>query len=372
MAEFVPGRELSRRYYEQVVRSILDEHFPGLAYSAGLIGPGSEVLGFDTELSTDHDWAPRVVLYLEQGVREEMAATIHDVMAWQLPFTFNGYATQLTPHPDDPGATTLEVASSRPMIHHQVLTANLQSFVQAYTGIDLDAGPSLWDWLLVPEQQLRSLAAGAVFHDGLGVLSQMQAQLAYYPDDVWRYLLAAQWQRIGEEEPFVGRAGSVGDEVGSAVIAARLARDLMRLCFLLEREYAPYAKWFGSAFAQLSCAAELGPLLEALLQAGNWRARERQLGQVYTIVARLHNRRQLTPPIPESVSPFFSRPFLVLHGGRIADAVWAQIEDEAIRALPRGVGKVDQFVDNVAMLTDPARLRRLRWVYTEDGLSRAR
>jgi hypothetical protein len=29
-----------------------------------LLGNGSEVLGFDTELSTDHDWSPRVVLFL--------------------------------------------------------------------------------------------------------------------------------------------------------------------------------------------------------------------------------------------------------------------------------------------------------------------
>lgn len=46
MPEFVPGLELSRSFYEEVVRPLLDDAFPGLVHSAALLGPGSEVLGF--------------------------------------------------------------------------------------------------------------------------------------------------------------------------------------------------------------------------------------------------------------------------------------------------------------------------------------
>ncbi len=41
----------------------------------------------------------------------------------------------------------------------------------------------------------------------------------------------------------------IGDEVGSALIGSRLVRDIMRLCFLMEQTYAPYAKWFGECSA---------------------------------------------------------------------------------------------------------------------------
>ncbi len=41
----------------------------------------------------------------------------------------------------------------------------------------------------------------------------------------------------------------------------------MRLCLLLERRYAPYSKWLGSAFARLDVAEELTPSLRGALAA---------------------------------------------------------------------------------------------------------
>ena len=111
------------------------------------------------------------------------------------------------------------------------------------------------------------MVAGAVYYDGLGELTALRQALAWYPQDVWLYLLACGWQRIGQEEPFVGRAGAVGDDLGSALIAARLVRDVINLCFLLEKQYAPYPKWFGTAFQHLDCATAISPQLEKVLQA---------------------------------------------------------------------------------------------------------
>ena len=92
-----------------------------------------------------------------------------------------------------------------------------------------------------------------------------RAQLAYYPPDVWRYLLACQWEHIGQEEPFVGRTAEAGDDLGSRLLAAKMARCVMRLAFLLERRYAPYSKWLGTAFSRLETAAGLSAHLAAAL-----------------------------------------------------------------------------------------------------------
>src|SRR5262249_61098835 len=109
--------------------------------------------------------------------------------------------------------------------------------------------------------------AGRVSTDGPGQLTATRHRLRYYPRDLWLYRLAAQWDRIAEAEAFVGRAGSVGDELGSRLVAARLVHDLMRLCFLIERTYAPHSKWFGRAFARLRFGPGLAPILESVVGA---------------------------------------------------------------------------------------------------------
>lgn len=121
---------------------------------------------------------------------------------------------------------------------------------------DIDQEIELADWLTFPEQKLRTITAGEVFDDHIGV-EDVRRRFAWYPNDVWLYLLASGWNRIGQEEHLMGRAGLAGDEIGSALIASRLVRDIMRLCFLMERSYSPYPKWFGTAFRRLACAGEI-------------------------------------------------------------------------------------------------------------------
>jgi hypothetical protein len=115
-----------------------------------------------------------------------------------------------------------------------------------------------------------------MFHDGLDRLRATRAALAWYPDDVWLWLLGAQLQRISQEWAFVGRASETGDELGSAIVAARLVRELMRLCFLIERRYAPYSKWMGSAFAQLDVAKEIAGFFREACIASAYDERERR------------------------------------------------------------------------------------------------
>lgn len=359
---FIPGRELSARYFKEAVQPILQSSFPGLAYSAALLGHGSEVLGFDTPMSRDHNWGPRLDFFLPSLQSDELAASIRRVLGEQIPFEFLGYPTHFVESTNEPGTLLPAEPAGRP-IHPYLSILEWGAFLQHQTGRDMQDGPWLSDWLLVPEQILRSLAQGAVFHDGLGLLIPFQEALRWYPQDVWRYLLASQWARLGQEEPFVGRTGGVGDETGSQVLAARLSRDLMRLCLLLEQSYAPYPKWFGTAFSRLACAAEMAPLLANLLNATAWQARQDALNRACELAARLQNPLGLCPPVPETVTQFYDRPFRVIQGEEIGHILQESIHDPAIRALPFGVGKVDQWVDNTDILSAPERFRRLAAVY---------
>ena len=340
---FMPGLVLARHFYDEVVAPILDVALDGTPYSAALIGWGSDVQGFDTERSTDHAWGPRMQVFLGS---EDFRARVQDldaVLDQQLPETFRGHPVRFV-YPD--GAPP----------RHWVHLVDFQGFFTSQLGMDPADGLSARTWLMVTTQVLRELTEGAVFHDGLGLLEPYRAALAWYPDDVWRHVLACQWKRLSQEEHFVGRCAELGDEVGSAVLAARQVRDLMKLCLLMGGVYPPYSKWLGTAFAALPGAKELSPLLSNALVAGDAQERERNLCAAYETVARMHNELGLTEPLDPRVRRFHERPFLVLDAFRFTDALRESIGDPAIRALPT-VGAVDQYVDS-ADLGDPERLRR--------------
>ncbi len=258
MPAFIPGLQLSGTFYREAVRPILDVHFPGLIYAAALIGNGSDVLGYDTARSTDHGWGPRCWLLLPDADEETYRGPIDEALRSHLPHTFRGYPTNFR-HAAH-GSPLLEAISSGP-VNHQVVIAALPRFFIHRLGFDPMATITAVNWLVCPQQELIEVTRGAVFHDGFGVLTAARRRLAYYPHEVWRAMLAAQWQRISQEEAFIGRCGEVGDEIGAAVVAARLVREIMRLCFLMEQQYAPYSKWLGTAFARLSCGPALGPTL---------------------------------------------------------------------------------------------------------------
>ena len=249
-------------------------------------------------------------------------------------------------------------------VNHLVETLTTGAFFRSYLNFDLERTIGAADWLTFPQQKLRTIVAGDIFHDGIG-LDAVRARFAWYPPDLWRYLLAAGWARIGQEEHLMGRAGLVGDELGSALIASRLVRDLMRLCFLMERQYAPYAKWLGTAFARLACAQPLTEILLAVQRADAWQERDLRLGEAYQVVAAHHNRLALTEPMPENTKCFFGRPFRViaLHG--FADALLRTIRDPevALLAQRRPIGNIDQFSDSTDLL-EAAELRpALRALY---------
>ena len=183
-----------------------------------------------------------------------------------------------------------------------------------------------------------------------------------HDDHVWRWMLACQWQRVGQEEPFVGRTSQVGDETGSRVLAARMARNLMQLWFQYEREYWPYTKWFGLAFARLPNSGALQRHLDAALDAPTFSGREDALVEAYALLARRHNDAALTEPVDPTPRPFHNRPFRVIGAERLVTACLGAVTDEHLRELPL-VGSIDQFVDSTDVLSTAQYAARLRPMY---------
>lgn len=337
--KFVPGRELSAAFYRDVVEPLVH----GWPHAAVLLGEGSDVLGYDDETSTDHDWGPRVQLFVAASDIDR----VHDAVTASLPATYAGWPVVF--------------GSSKNTPQHRVEVWPLSDWLIRQLGIDARAGMTTVDWLTIPQQQLLGVVDGVVHTDPTGELARLRTQLAWYPDDVWRWLLASQWTKIGQEQAFAGRAAQTGDPLGSQIIAVRLVRELMRLAFLMERTYWPYTKWFGTAFAELPIAATLSPALTAAATAPTHAGREAGLAVAYELLATRHNELGLHAPIDATVAPYFSRPYLVIHCGPLVEQCVAAISDPWLRGLPL-VGSIDQFTDSTDALARP---RPLAAIYRE-------
>ena len=358
MPEFMPALELNRRFYFECVRPALDHHFPNLEHAAALIGYGSEVLGFDTPMSMDHNWYPRVYLFLQEK-DNELASPIREMLSRELPHEFLGFPVDSVPSPDEPGTRWMEPKSEGP-VEHRVTPLTLRDFTLENMAWDNSEPLSPVDWLTSPSQVLGTMTAGAVYFDNVGELTRFRETLVWYPQDVWLYLMASIWDRIGQEEHLMPRAGFVGDELGSALIGSRLVRDIMSLCFLMEKQYAPYPKWFGSGFKNLACAKELSPSLWSAQTAETWGEREKALCNAYEILAKQHNTLNITKSVTEQVSNFHGRPFKIIHADKVAQLIVQQLTDLEVKQIAaKGlIGGIDQWSDNTELRSNLTHWRK--------------
>src|SRR3712207_5558495 len=157
MPDFIKGLELSRLFFREAVRPVLDAEFPRLRYAAALLGTGSEVLGFDDETSTDHGWGPRLDLFFEEEDFAEAAPLVSDALARKLPHSFRGYPTSFTePDPTDNGTQHLVARDAGP-VAHKVEPTTARKFFLNYLAFDISADTEPADWLTFPEQKLRTV-----------------------------------------------------------------------------------------------------------------------------------------------------------------------------------------------------------------------
>ncbi len=318
MPEFRPGVELARLFYLEAVRPLLGDR----PHLAARVGPGSDVLGFDTERSTDHDWGPRVDLFLDDDhLAEELRHT--------LPKRFLGWPTNFVP----PGARVRSMEYTDGPVDHYVTITPLNAWLREKIGNDPD-------WLAIPWQRLAEITGGAVFHDPDGELTRIRERFCWYPDDLWRYVLGCQWARIGQEESFVGRTAELGDDAGSRVVTARLARDLARLFLLQQRRWPPYGKWLGTAMKSDPAAKHL----VLALSADDADHRSAALCDAYEEAARRQNALRLCPPQETHRRPFFDRGYPVIDAGRFAGALLGGQSP---------IGSIDQITDSTDVIDRP-------------------
>ena len=191
------------------------ERFPGLPYAAARLGSGSDVLGLDDAMSRDHDWGLRLNLLVpaDAGRRPSTPRPRRR----RLPASFGGSAD---PVRHDVG----------PRVRHRVQVETARDLAVSRLGVDPTHDLTPGDWLRLTGQAVLEVTAGEVFGDDAGELDGIRRRLEWYPDDLWRHVVAVDWARLGQELPFVGahRRARRRARVAGRRGAARRRRDAPR------------------------------------------------------------------------------------------------------------------------------------------------
>ncbi len=318
------GLELARALYAEVVGPAL-----AVPHTGCLIGEGSDVFGYDTERSADHEWGPRVQIFVEREKVDSTRALIETT----LPENFHGFPTRW-----------FSLALGQVTHHVEVDTA--EDWLSQHLPT-LPPNPDLAVWLAAPQQHLLQLTAGQVFRDDFGLLTRVRRTYQWYPEDVWRWMIASQWHLIGNTEPLLGRTIETGDQRGARLLTARLCQLSMEMAYLQHRRYQPYAKWFGQGFAALPVSVSLDPLLDDALTELPSLGPDGPLQQVLLQLAGTHNELHISEPVEPVIGDFAVgvndavRPFPVLNTAAFIGATVDSIVDVGVRNLPR-VGALDQ------------------------------
>lgn len=85
--------ELSRQFFDEHVYPVLVNEYTGLlpALSAGLLGEGSEVLGFADVISHDHNYCPRVVIWVADDQFALVGQALRQRLVAAAPSQYRGY-----------------------------------------------------------------------------------------------------------------------------------------------------------------------------------------------------------------------------------------------------------------------------------------
>ena len=223
------GLELAKRYYEEVGRPMLEREFPELLprLAAGLVGEGSECLGFDDAISQDHDFGAGFDLWLSAEDYNQYGKALQDAYD-RLPGEFAGIPARLT--------------SARG--GGRVGVFEIEAFYSRFIGME-QPPRSLMRWLHLPEDKLAAVTGGAVFEDGLGEFSAVREELRkYYPEDVRIKKIAARAAKMAQSGQYnYGRCMRRGDTVAAMLALDEFVRQAISMVYLLYRTYMPYYKW---------------------------------------------------------------------------------------------------------------------------------
>lgn len=243
------GIELSRKYFEAFGKPVLERNFSNILdkLAVGLFGEGSECLGFDDDISTDHDFGPGFVIIVKDEVDEKEVNRLKKAYEL-LPKSFMGIER----------ITTREGAN-------RVGVIRLKDFLKKVTGFEhLPKGPEEWQYTI--DENLIMGVNGEVFMDKSGFFNDIRIYLRNeQPYYVYFKKLAIMLEKMAKHGQYsYPRALARTDMTALLIAKTEFIKSTMKACHIICKQYAPYAKWLRRSMNELKYFQDVACLIDEL------------------------------------------------------------------------------------------------------------
>lgn len=272
------GLELSERYFEEYGKKALFDAFPDVMTSSavGLCGEGSECLGYDDDISADHDFEPGFCVFIPDDTDERTVFLLERAYS-KLPQEFEGYRRSLVS----------PVGGNR----HGIIRRG--DFFEKFTG-SRNGRLTLSDWARIPSHYLLSSTNGEVFYDGDGAFSNIRDGLRKMPDDAWKKRLSGHLLMAKQAGQYNFMRCVDHGEFGAAQLCAiKFVDHITSAIFLINRTYEPFYKWRFRAMRALPILGDTADIMEFLISSeSDKRAAENKYGIIEDVSSMIIDELQ--------------------------------------------------------------------------------
>jgi len=257
----IKGLELSKQYYEEFGLPMLEESFSDVKdrIAVGLVGEGSECLGYDDDVSTDHDFEPGFCLFITKEDEREFGFKLERAYS-KLPKEYKGFQRPLM---SPAGGNRRGVIVIDDFYNRFLGTGSFEN-----TKSSLD---DMSFWLYTEPAMLLSASNGEVWKDDLGMFSEIRNVLnSGYPEDIRIKKLAAHLSLAGQAGQYNYSRCLEHGEIGAAQLATNeFVKHLISAVYLLNNKYEPFYKWAYKGMVELTVLSEMANILTDYSQLGN-------------------------------------------------------------------------------------------------------
>ena len=245
----VKGLDLCEKYYRAFGEPVIEKNFGSILdnIACGMVGAGSECLGYDDDISPDHDFGPGFCIFINDSVSEEDEKRLKK-MYELLPKSFMG-------------KERLETVEGR----GRVGVIRVKDFLKSATGFDhVPKGPAEWQYTV--DENLITFVNGRIFTDRSGFMGMLRKHIKKdQPAYVHLKKLSIQLELMAKHGQYsFERALKRSDLTAAFIAKGEFLKATMRTVNLMNNKYAPYAKWLRRSLDDISGTEKIKKLIDKL------------------------------------------------------------------------------------------------------------